>query len=512
MSGTITQYRDTTGAVRLDCDVVVVGSGAGGASAAAELAEGGLDVIVLEEGPLIDTPAYAMDPTTAVTRLMRDCGATATLGRSPVQYQEGRCVGGTTVINGGMCWRTPDRILDHWVTDHGLVDHTPDKLAPLFERVEQRINARHQDPGSEGLNSGVFKRGCDALGYEVAQNRRAQIHCVGTADCVTGCPTGAKQSTLQSYVPHLLRHGGRLLTETKVEKVRTKGGRATGVVGRLQNPVTRRYDRRFEVSARAVVLACGAIHTPVLLQRSRLCNGSGQLGLHFTIHPNVKMIALFDEEIDSSYGTHQAWQCTEFHEEGILLAPGGLSPAIIAMGIPGFGRDHMELMRDFPRMASGGVLVDDHASGSVRALPGGFPFVRYDVTDVDQEKFIRGTELWSEVYFAAGARAVLPAFHGFGLLRSMDEVRDRLRRTPPRVEDTEYFTAHLMGTCRMDASPLRGVVSPTGETHDVKGLWVTDASVLPTPIGVNPQETIMALATRAAHQLLDGFGPRRPQV
>lgn len=506
MSGAIVRYGDTTGPLRLDCDVVVVGSGAGGASAAAELAEGGLDVIVLEEGPLVETHEYATDPTTAITRLMRECGATATLGRSPVQYVEGRCVGGTTVVNGGMCWRTPEHVLDLWAREHGLVEHTADRLAPLFERVEQRINARHQDPGSEGANSDVFKRGCDALGWKVVENRRSQVHCVGTADCVTGCPTGAKQSTLQSYVPHLLRHGGRVLTEARALKVRTKGGRATGVAGKLQNPRTRRYDRRFEVSARAVVLACGAIHTPVLLQRSRLCNESGQLGLHFTIHPNVKMIALYDEVIHAGRGAHQAYQCTEFTEEGILLAPGGLSPAMVAMGIPGFGRDHMALMREFRHMATGGILVDDYASGSVRALPGGFPLVRYDVTDQDQARFIRGAELWSEAAFAAGARAVLPAFHGFGLLRSMDEVRDRLRRTPPSVEDTEYFTAHLMGTCRMDASPRRGVVSPSGETHDVKGLWITDASVLPTPIGVNPQETIMALATRAAHQLLDRVG------
>lgn len=505
MNGII-QYADTTGAVRLGCDAVVVGSGAGGASVAAELAEGGLSVIVLEEGPLLRTEDHTDDTSGVITRMMRDAGATAILGRSPVQYVEGRCVGGTTVINGGMCWRTPERTLQRWAMEHGLVDHTSAGLEPIFQHVEERINARLQDPGSEGVNSGVFKRGCDALGFEVVENHRNQVHCVGTADCVTGCPTGAKQSTLHSYVPHLIRNGGQLLTDARVERIRITGGRATGVSGHLQNPETRKHDRPFEVDAKIVVIACGAIQTPLLLQRNKLCNSSKQLGRNFTIHPNVKMMALFDEDIDSSYGAHQAFQCVEFHDEGILLAPGGVGPAITAMGVPGFGRDHMELMRDYRKLATGGILVDDHKSGSVRALPGGLSLLRYDVTDVDQQKFIRAAALWSEVYFAAGARAILPAFHGVGVLRSMDDVRERLFRRPPRVEDTEYFTAHLMGTCRMDADPRYGVVGPTGETHDVKQLFVTDASVLPTPIGVNPQETIMALATRTAWHVLEERG------
>lgn len=501
MSGII-QYEDTHGAVRLGCDAVVVGSGAGGATVAAELAEGGLSVIVLEEGPLLRTQDYGEDTSGVITRMMRDAGVTAILGRSPIQYIEGRCVGGSTVINGGMCWRTPERILQRWAMEHGLVEHTPERLAPLFQHVEERINARLQDPGSEGKNSGVFKRGCDALGYRVVENRRSQVHCVGTADCVTGCPTGAKQSTLQSHVPLLLRHGGQLLTDARVERITVKGGKATGVEGRLQNPVTRKLDRSFEVSAKLVFIAGGAIQTPLLLQRNKICNGSKQLGRNFTIHPNVKMMALFDEDIDASYGAHQAFQCVEFHEEGILLAPGGVAPAITAMGVSGFGREHMALMRNYRKLATGGILVDDHASGSVRALPGGLPLVRYDVTDVDQQKFLRAAALWSEVYFAAGAKAILPAFHGIGMLRSMDDVRERLFRRPPRVEDTEYFTAHLMGTCRMDADPRFGVVDPNGESHDVPRLFVTDASVLPTPIGVNPQETIMALATRTAWYVL----------
>jgi choline dehydrogenase-like flavoprotein len=499
----IFRYGDTAGRVAVRCDAVVVGSGAGGAAVAAELAEGGLDVVVLEEGPLLNTEDYTSDTSGMITTMMRDAGTTVMFGRSPVQYVEGRCVGGTTVVNGGMCWRTPDAVLELWAREHGLVDHTPDKLRPLFERVEERINAREQDPGSEGGNSEVFRRGCESLGWQVSVNRRAQVHCVGTSDCVTGCPTGAKQSTLQSYIPHMLRHGGRLYSDAKVERILSRGGRASGVSGRLVNPATNKPDRAFDVTASIVVLACGAVQTPLLLQKNRLCRRSRQVGRNFTIHPNVKVVALFDEPVDSLHGTHQAFQCTEFQREGILLAPGAVNPPLMAMGMPGFGRDHMALMRQYRCVATGGILVDDHAAGSVRMTPFGVPLVRYDVTDQDQAKFVRGAALLAEAYFAAGARAVLPAFHGVGALESMDDVRDRLLARPPRVEDTEYFTAHLMGTCRMDARPERGVVGPTGETHEVPGLYITDASTLPTPIGVNPQETIMMMATRTAQHVLD---------
>ena len=498
----ITHYGDTQGTLEVDCEALVVGSGAGGAAVAAELAEAGLSVAVIEEGPLLGTDDYGADVSGMIGLLMRDAGTTVILGRQPIQYLEGRCVGGTTVINGGMCWRTPDKILDRWVREHGLRELTPKRLEPVFRRVEERINAREQDPGSEGGNNDVFKRGCDRVGFTVAVNRRNQVHCVGTADCVTGCPTGAKQSTLQSYIPHMLRHGGRLYTGCRVDRVTTSAGRATGVEGRIQNPHTGKHDRRFRATGRVVVLACGAIQTPLLLMRSRLARRGSHVGRNFTIHPNLKMVAMFEEDVMSLHGAHQAYQCTQLQDEGILLAPGGLPPALFALGAPGFGREHMAFMKQYRKIATGGILVDDHASGTVRRLPGGIPLVRYDVTDVDQQKFIRGAAALAEIYFAAGAKAILTGFHGVEPMRSMDDVRKLFDR-PPRVEDTEYFTAHLMGTCRMDADPSRGVVSPTGESHEIRGLFITDASLLPTPIGVNPQETIMMLATLTAHHIAE---------
>ena len=479
---------------------------------AAELAEGGMDVVLIEEGPVMRTEDYGEDITDMMTRIMREAGTSAIVGRAPISYLEGRCVGGSTVINGGMCWRTPPRVLHRWRMEHGLVDLTPEALEPVFVHVERRIQARHQDPGSEGLNNLVFKRGCDRLGYRVVRNVRNQVHCVGTNDCPLGCPSGAKQSTLLSHVPIVLRHGGAVYSGCRVQRILVEGGRAAGVVARVEAPDgSRKGHRRLTVRAPTVVLACGATQTPLLLLRNRLCNGSGQVGRNFTLHPNVKVLALFDEEIDSLRGAHQAFQCHEFQDEGILLAPGGVPPAMISVGFDAIGREHAALMKAYRHMATGGVLVDDTTSGRVRLGPFGMPILRYDVSDHDQRRFIRAVGLLAEVYFAAGARKVFTAFRHVPPLQGPDDIR-RLFTHPPRVEDTEYFTAHIMGTCRMDADPHRGVVGPTGQTHELPGLYVADASVLPTPLGVNPQETIMALATRTAWHILDARGTRRPQA
>jgi len=486
----------TRGDLNLSADVVVVGSGAGGAAAAATLAESGLEVIVLEEGGYFKTEDYGSNIPEMMGKVMRDGGSTVIMGRSPIPYLEGSCVGGSTVINGGMCWRTPDEVLHEW-SERGL-DHLSSKaLEPHFDHVETTINARYQDPGSQGTCNNLFKKGADAKGWRLSQNKRNQVHCVGSNDCVTGCPSGAKQSTLYSWLPRFFEAGGRLYTRTKVEKIDVKDGRATGVSGILNDPYRR---RRFRIRARAVVLSCGAVQTPLLLQKNRLCKPCGHVGEHFTIHPNVKVAALFDDPVDSMRGTHQAWQCTEFVDDGILLAPGAIPTAFMTAIFPSFGQRLAEQMVSARYIATGGILVDDHAEGRIKTLPFGVPYVKYDVTQVDQDKFVRAAGLLAELYFEAGAREVYTAFHDWPVLKSPDEIKV-MQQASPSVEATEYFTAHVMGTCRMSARGDDGVVGPDGQAWDVPGLYIADASVLPGTVGVNPQVTIMALAHVIATRL-----------
>jgi choline dehydrogenase-like flavoprotein len=166
---------------------------------------------------------------------------------------------------------------------------------------------------------------------------------------------------------------------------------------------------------------------------------------------------------------------------------------VISQCFPVVGDRLEEQMKLAPYITTGGVLVDDSHAGFVKAAPLGWDRVRYDISDHDQERFIRGVQLMAELYFAAGARKVYTPFATHPTLDHPAQIPS-LATARPHVQDTEYFTAHLMGTCRMSARAEQGVVSPRGEVWDAPGLYIADASVMPGTIGVNPQVTIMALA------------------
>src|SRR5438270_3584096 len=260
--------------VTVDADVVVVGSGAGGGAIAAELAEGGRSVVVVEEGGHYTSKDFSLDAPTMIKKLYRNAGSAPILGKPNIIFSEGRCVGGSTVINGAMSWRTPDKVLKRWQWEHGLSDLTPEKLDPFFTKVEERVSVGPQDPESIGEDARLMQRGADKLGYKWIPAMRSQKHCCGANNCAFGCPTDAKQSVLVTYVPRLLAAGGRLYSGCKIERVTTDGQRATGVVGRFRHPETGKRGPKLTVRAKVTVLACGAVQTPALLPRHGLTNSS----------------------------------------------------------------------------------------------------------------------------------------------------------------------------------------------------------------------------------------------
>src|SRR5215470_1536931 len=477
--------RDHHGDSVLDADVVIVGSGAGGATMAAELAEAGFDVIVLEEGSYYQTRDFTADSSAMARQLYRDGGATAALGNPPILYQEGSAVGGSTVINGGMSWRTPDKILARWERE----------LGPYFARVERRIHVAKMDPDVIGIDNQLLKKGADAKGWKVIDNLRNQVHCVGSNRCAFGCPTGAKQSALVSYIPRALHYGARIYADVRVDRITRNGTRATGVAGTVKG--TR---HRITVRARLVIAACGAIHTPALLVRSGFRSPSGQLGHNLSMHPNVKVVAIFDEPVTGWKGTHQAFQVREFQDEGLLFAAVNLPPAILAMSFPQRGTALGELMAHYDHMVTAGMLCEDTTTGRVRTIDGK-PQAFYQLADADAANLKRGVVLLSELLFAAGARRILLPFHADDLYSAYDARRLLARDIP--TKGWEVVTVHMMGTARMGHDRSAAVTSPFGMVHDADRLMIADASLFPTPIGVNPMETIMALATRGAGYVID---------
>ena len=244
-----------------------------------------------------------------------------------------------------------------------------------------------------------------------------------------------------------------------------------------------------EVRSPIVVVAAGTIHTPLLLRRSGIVSRSGQLGRNLSLHPATAIFARMEEVVDMSRGVPQSFYVDEFASEGIMFEGAAGPPAYAAMSLPLTGRAHTEAMADYRRLALFGLMVSDSSRGSVRALAGR-PLIRYDLVQDDLMRFRKGLARMRELFDAAGAREVhLP------LPKGVNPEHARLR-------DLKLMAFHPLGTARADARPTNGVIDGDLAVHGVEGVYVADGSAAPSSLGVNPQLTIMALATRLAFGLL----------
>jgi len=478
----------------VECDVVVIGTGAGGAVVGRELVEAGLAVVFVEEGKYFERSDFTGRALPMQQALYRGGGSTFSVGNTGIPIPLGRTVGGTTTVNSGTCFRTPDRVLAEWRDELGLDDLAPDKLGGYFERVEAVLGVEPAKRSLLGGNGRVIQRGCEALGFtRHGPLRRNAPACDGQGVCCFGCPTDAKRSTNVSYIPLALKGGAELFPGTKVTRILVEGGKATGVVA------TTRDGHKLTVRARAVVVACGAIQTPLLLGAQGLAARSGQLGKNLSIHPCAGALAEFDEQIMPWSGIPQGYGIEELHEEGILFE-GTMVPLEMMMSMTQrIGPDCVRLAESFDHVATFGFMVEDTSRGSVREVRGQ-PVIQYWLTEQDVAHIKRGMDVLAQVFFAAGAKAVHTSIAGFDTLRSEADLA-ALRRARVRPWDLDLSAYHPLGTARMGRDPATSVVGPDHQVHDTEGLYVVDGAAVPSSLGVNPQVTIMALATRAAEKI-----------
>ena len=431
----------------LECDVVVIGTGAGGAVVARELAEQGHAVVLLEEGDFHKRDEFAGHPIEMQRKLYRDMGATVSIGNVSIPIPIGRAVGGTTVINSGTCYRAPDRIFHDWQKQFGLDDFSAEKMAPYYARVEEVMRVAPAEMKHVGGMGRIIARGCDALGYKHGPLMRNAPACDGQGVCCFGCPTDAKRSTNVSYVPMALEAGAMLFTGLRADEILVENGRAVGVVAHAH---TQQGKRKLTVRARAVVVACGSLMTPLLLEKNHLGNASGQLGRNLTIHPAIGVMALYDEVIDGTNAIPQGYSIEEFHNEGILFegafAPLDLGGASFTM----FGPRLISILEQYQHLACFGVMIEDTSRGRVRLGPGGRPLITYWLNHHDVARLKRSVEILSRVYFASGARTVLPMMNGFDELHGPEDV-ERFRRAKVTARDFDITAYHPLGTARMGA-------------------------------------------------------------
>jgi choline dehydrogenase-like flavoprotein len=480
-------------------DVCVIGTGAGGAPVAKELAEGGMSVVMLEAGDRFTTDDFTARPREMTSLLYRDAGQTATLGNVPIVLPLGEGVAGSTLINSGTCFRTPDVILESWGERFGLDGMSADELDPYFRRVERELHVTQVPADLAGNNALVIKRGAEKLGWSGDFIFRNASGCVGSGICNWGCPTSSKLHMGLTYVPRAWDGGATTYTQTRAVSIDVDGGLARGVEAKTGGGA------RLRIDCEIVVVACGAIVTPLLLKKNGLGAASGELCRNLALHPATGVRARFDEEINMARGVLQSYHIDEFCDEGIMFEGAGGPPDYAAMSFPFTREQHRELMLDYLHIAQFGLMVSDTSRGSVSALPGNAFRISYDLNDDDLRTFKRGIELLCECYWAAGAKEIYPPVDGIGILRDGDV--DTLRRHELRPQELTLAAFHPLGTARADARPAHGVVDDDLKLHGVDGLYVSDASVLPSSLGVNPQITIMALATRLAYHLLGKPAP-----
>jgi choline dehydrogenase-like flavoprotein len=482
----------------VEVDACVIGAGAGGAVAAKELAEGGMSVAMLEEGEWHETDEFSARPRDMTARLYRDAGQVTTVGAPPIVLPLGRGVGGTTLVNSGTCFRTPPPVLELWRERFGLEQLTEAALDPFFRRVERVLNVAQVPADLAGRNAAIVRRGAEALGWSGDFLYRNVRGCVGSGVCVFGCPTGAKQHTGITYVPRAWAAGATTYTGARAETIELRDNRAREVVAGT------RGGGRLRVRCDHAIVACGAIHTPLFLRRQGLGGASGELGRNLAIHPATAVRAIFDEDVELWRGVPQSYYIDEFADEGLMFEGAAGPPDYMAMALPGIGARHRELMEKIGRVSQFGAMVSDTSRGRVREVLGRTQ-VRYDLNAQDTATFRRGIELLTDLYWAAGARAVLVPVAGVPPLQDGDS--EPLRRVRVRPRDLELMAFHPLGTARAGADPDRAVLDGDLAVHGVHGIHVADASAVPSSLGVNPQITIMALATRLAFHLLGAPPP-----
>ena len=483
-------------------DVCVIGSGAGGAVIAKELAEAGLSVIILEAGENHDPSTFGNYEPEMLRRLFWDSGLRCTRDGAII-ISQGKGVGGSTVHNLCYAVRPPQALLYRWQVPE-IWDH--------FNQVEQTLGVTQMQESDVNRLNAVIRSGCEAMQWRGGLQRHNRGACSTCgAQCLFGCPASksteeepmriGKQSMAVTYIPLALAANAKLYSDCTAEKIHVKKGRVTGVSARLPSG-------KLDVQSKVVVLAAGAINSPQLWLKSRLPNPNQWVGKNLHLHPAVFVGGVFNEIIDGHLGIPQSYYIEQFldlrraPDSGYLLMPAFGSQMIVAASLPGFGEDHRALMERYRHIAALLVLLHDRTTGRVSVNYKGTPNIAYRLRRSDKQVLVEGAINAARLLAAAGATEILmPYTQHLPIKTEADlEIISRRGIVP---NDIMLASSHPQGTLRMGENPGKNVVKLSGESHRVKGLFVADASLFPTSVGIPPTLTIAALATHVAKQITE---------
>ena len=505
-----------------ECDVAIIGTGAGGGTAAEILARAGLSVVMIEEGPLRSSSDFHMLEREAYPQLYQESAGRRTKDKGIVILQ-GRAVGGSTTVNWTSSFRTPPETLDYWREHFGLRDYTRASLDPWYAMMERRLGV-HPWNEPPNANNDALRRGGAKLGIPTAVIPRNVRGCYNLGYCGMGCPTNAKQSMLVTTVPTALQHGATLLSRARAQRFVLAGDRvaqlecaALDSTGLAPGPHT------VTIRAKTFVAAGGAINTPALLLRSAVPNPNGMLGTRTFLHPVVISAAVMPEAVDAFAGAPQSIYTDHFlHTQpidgqiGFKLEVPPVHPVLTATTLSGFGDAHATLMAQFPNVQVTIALMRDgfhpeSVGGTVGLRGDGTPLLDYPITPYVWEGARRSLRTMAEIQFAAGATGVMPVHESAHLAASYDAARTMIDALPMEILRALVVSAHVMGGCGMGADPKTSVIAGDGRHHQLDNLYVFDGSAFPTSIGANPQLSIYGIISRNATKLATALTGRAPE-
>ena len=471
-------------------DVVIIGSGPGGSVIAETLAADGRDVLLLEEGPYLAQDSVPMFSYQEMTDKYRNAGMTVAFGSPDVAYAEGSCVGGGSEVNSGLYHRTPGAIYEEWSDLYQLQQFSQQAMEPWFDAVEAVMQPQTY-PDQLPIASEVMRRGASAFNWN--SNDIPRLVRFGDERDQHGAKIPRRFSMTESFLPKYLAQGGRLLADTRVDRLARNADGSWTIRGQHKTSAS-----ALSIQAKHVFVCCGAVHTPALLRRSGI---KRNVGNSLALQPMVKITAAFDEQVNFDRMGIAGEQVKEFspnYSFGCSIS----SKAHLAINLLPVEGGPEHALSEYEHLISYYVMARGTPSGSVRNLPGfKSPLVRYGLSEGELHNLAHGVEDLTTLMIAAGAKRVYTGVREQPVINNENEcanLPDTLR-----ADSANVMTVHLMGACPLGENAAVTAANSYGAVHNAPNLYVSDASSLCNSLAVNPQGSIMALAKRNAAHFLD---------